>query len=91
MAIDTREKRASVLGVGRPWMRTKEPVAAKTQPWRMSSGNTYGGNSLTSGSSDSQVLASVRVFVAKNVNSKILSSKQVDSKILVGLTRGDIL
>ena len=45
----------------------------------------------TPGSSDSQVLASVRILVSKNVNSKILPSKQVDSKILVGLTRGEIL
>ena len=43
------------------------------------------------GSSDSQVLVSVRIFVAKNVNSKILPSKQVDSRVLVGLTRGEIL
>ena len=39
--IDTREKRASVLGVGRPWYRTKSPQAAKNGAWRATSGNSY--------------------------------------------------
>ncbi len=47
MAIDTKEKRASVLGVGRPWIRDKFPVAAKDEEWRISSGNAYGGNALS--------------------------------------------
>ena len=46
MAIDTKEKRASVLGVGRPWMRDKFPVATLTEAWRIASGNAYGGNSI---------------------------------------------
>ena len=47
MALDSRTKRASVLGVGRPWMRTKEPDATKGEDWRIASGNAYGGNALT--------------------------------------------
>lgn len=47
MAIDTKEKRATVLGVGRPWMRDKFPVATPDEEWRISSGNAYGGNALT--------------------------------------------
>jgi hypothetical protein len=47
--IDTREKRAAVLGVARPWMRSKFPQASKDQEWRMASGNTYGGNALSPG------------------------------------------
>jgi hypothetical protein len=47
MAIDTKEKRAAVLGVARPWVRDKFPVAAKDEEWRISSGNAYGGNALT--------------------------------------------
>ena len=46
MAIDDKEKRASVIGVGRPWMRDKFPVATPDEEWRMSSGLTYGGNAL---------------------------------------------
>jgi len=50
MALDTRTKRSNVLGVGRPWIRTKEPDATKGEDWRISSGNAYGGNALgTSG------------------------------------------
>ena len=47
MALDDKEKRAAVLGVGRPWMRSHFPVATPDQEWRMSVGNTYGGNALS--------------------------------------------
>ena len=47
MALDDKEKRAAVLGVGRPWMRDKFPVATPDQEWRISSGNAYSGNALT--------------------------------------------
>ena len=46
MAIDTREKRAHVPGVGRPWVRGKLPWAIDEQ-WRIASGNAYGGNALS--------------------------------------------
>jgi len=47
MAIDSKEKRAAVLGVGRPWMRDKFPIATPDEEWRISSGNAYGGNTLS--------------------------------------------
>lgn len=47
MAIDSKEKRAAVLGVGRPWMRDKFPVATPDEEWRIASGNAYGGNALS--------------------------------------------
>lgn len=47
MSIDTKEKRAAVLGVGRPWMRDKFPVATPDEEWRIASGNAYGGNALS--------------------------------------------
>jgi len=47
MAIDSKEKRAGVLGVGRPWMRDKFPVATPDEQWRIASGNAYGGNALS--------------------------------------------
>lgn len=47
MAIDDLEKRAAVIGVGRPWMRDKFPVATPDPEWRASSGLTYGGNPFT--------------------------------------------
>ncbi len=46
MAIDSKEKRAAILGVGRPYMRDKFPVATPDAEWRASSGNSYGGNEL---------------------------------------------
>jgi hypothetical protein len=46
MAIDTQEKRMNVVGVGRPWLRTKLP-GANDEAWRIASGNAYGGNALT--------------------------------------------
>ena len=47
MALDTKEKRANVIGVGRPWMRDKFPVATPDEQWRIASGNAYGGNALS--------------------------------------------
>ena len=37
----------AAVGVGRPWMRTKFPIAIPDEEWRISSGNAYGGNALT--------------------------------------------
>ena len=45
MAIDTREKRASVPGVGRPWSRGQQPGAI-VAAWRLASGNAYSGNAV---------------------------------------------
>lgn len=44
MPIDTREKRAAVPGVGRPWMRGKLPSSDKDEEWRAATGWSYGGN-----------------------------------------------
>ncbi len=46
MAIDDKEKRVAVMGVGRPWMRAVEPIATPDEEWRISVGNAYGGNAL---------------------------------------------
>lgn len=48
MALDSKEKRAAVLGVARPWMRDKLPTSDKDEAWRVASGNAYSGNALTS-------------------------------------------
>ena len=45
MALDSKAKRASIPGVGRPWYRTKQP-AANSVAWRIASGNAYGGNAI---------------------------------------------
>ncbi|GMQ92502.1 MAG: hypothetical protein BMS9Abin11_1834 [Gammaproteobacteria bacterium] len=47
MAIDSKKKRVAVLGVARPFMRDKFPVATPDEEWRISSGNAYGGNALS--------------------------------------------
>jgi len=41
MAIDSREKRTSAAGVGRPWMRATHTDAAKGAAWRQSVGLSY--------------------------------------------------
>lgn len=47
MALDTKEKRANVVGIGRPYLRDKFPIATPDEQWRIASGNAYGGNALT--------------------------------------------
>lgn len=47
MAIDSKEKRAAVLGVARPWMRDLFPVATPDEEWRANVCNSYGGNALS--------------------------------------------
>ena len=49
MAIDSKEKRAAVLGVARPWMRDLFPVATPDEEWRAAVSNSYGGNALSPG------------------------------------------
>lgn len=46
MALDTREKRENVPGIGRPWMRAHHTETIDEQ-WRISVGLAYGGNALT--------------------------------------------
>ena len=47
MALNTQEKRLNVVGVGRPWLRSKLPQASKDEQWRIASGLAYGGNALS--------------------------------------------
>ena len=47
MALDSKEKRAGVFGVARPWMRDLLPIATPDEEWRMNVGNAYGGNALS--------------------------------------------
>jgi len=46
MAIDNREKRQSVPGAGRPWMRSHDTATIDEQ-WRLGAGNVYNGNTLS--------------------------------------------
>ncbi|MCZ6898275.1 MAG: hypothetical protein O7D95_06185 [Betaproteobacteria bacterium] len=46
MAIDSREKRQSVPGVGRPYMRSHQTATIDEQ-WRLGVGNVYNGNALS--------------------------------------------
>ena len=48
MAIDAVEKRVSVPGVGRPFMRATWPDASKPESWRQSVGLIYNGNTFVS-------------------------------------------
>ncbi len=58
MAIDTQEKRRNVVGIGRPWLRTKLP-GEKDQQWRIASGNAYGGNAIGLSSARQFTLAAI--------------------------------
>jgi hypothetical protein len=49
MALDSKEKRQAVPSVGRVWARNTFPVATPDEQWRMSVGNSYGGNALSAG------------------------------------------
>ena len=55
MAIDTREKRQSVTGVGRPWLRSHDTTTIDEQ-WRISAGNAYGGNALSPAAGGSAIM-----------------------------------
>lgn len=46
MALDSFAKRASVPGVGRPWMRSQAPNSTPDVTWRASAGLAYGGNGI---------------------------------------------
>jgi len=46
MALDTREKRQAVTGIGRPWIRGTFPIATPDTEWRASVGNAYGANNI---------------------------------------------
>lgn len=46
MAIDTQQKRMSVTGCGRPYLRGHFPGTIN-EAWRLSIGNVYAGNALT--------------------------------------------
>lgn len=41
MALDSKQKRMAVPGVGRPWLRSNYSDTAKDGPWRASVGNVY--------------------------------------------------
>ncbi len=63
MAIDSKEKRASVIGVGRPYLRDKFPVTAPGDvQWRASSGLAYGAYIVSS------VITTVAVGLASEAN-----------------------
>ena len=47
MAIDSKEKRNAIFGIGRPWNRNKLPIATPDLEWRASSGITYAPYGLT--------------------------------------------
>jgi hypothetical protein len=47
MAIDDKEKRQNVIGVGRPFLRNHFPIATPDEQWRIASGLAYGGNALS--------------------------------------------
>lgn len=72
MALDSKQKRMSVVGVGRPWLRSQLPHG-KNLAWRMSVGLTYAGNAI-SGPPSSVTAWSEAAMVALLVNDKATSA-----------------
>ena len=67
MALDTREKRANSLGVGRIWMRgARVAVGTSDEQARIATGLGYGGNALTPGVAASGALWYYYMMVTKN-------------------------
>lgn len=61
MALNTREKRANSLGVGRIWMRgARVAVGASDEQARIATGLGYGGNALSA-------VAAVAVILLANI------------------------
>ena len=47
MAIDSGQKRGSIPGCGRPWLRTTAATGLFDEQWRLGVGNIYAGNALS--------------------------------------------
>ena len=86
MALNTKEKRAAVLGVGRPWMRDKFPVATPDQEWRISSGNAYGGNSIAAAVA---VFTEYVTLISDSMRVRLIGD--IRRSVLVGESKRDIL
>ena len=63
MAIDSRQKRMSVAGCGRPYMRAHH-TGTINQAWRIAAGNAYSGNTLVSVVISDNRTASGRIILA---------------------------
>ncbi len=66
MALDTRDKRQAVKGVGRPWLRGPFPTTPVDVEWRAAVGNTYGGNGIEAPAGGSTVPVFVHHYT-KNI------------------------
>jgi len=47
MTLDTKDKRVSVIGAGRIYLRDKNPQAGKDDSWRKATGQCYSAPALT--------------------------------------------
>lgn len=71
MALDTREKRENVPGVGRPWLRAHHTETIDEQ-WRIGVGLAYGGNALSAAANDAiEQARSVARFVFSRVFGRV--------------------
>lgn len=85
MALDTREKRQNVAGVGRPWMRHPLPVGATDEQSRIASGLGYGGNalSLSVTVSPDYVFMFDGAFVPTAMSAETFTATEMDSETFV--------
>ena len=74
MALDTREKRQTVKGVGRPWLRGPFPIATPDVEWRAAVGNTYGANGFEApeapATAGNAFIAPIMHHYTKNIGSR---------------------
>jgi hypothetical protein len=70
VAIDSKEKRVAVIGVGRPWARDIFPVATPDEEWRINVGLAYGGNALSppAGAFEPAWAAKVNTLIGGGIN-----------------------
>ena len=58
MAIDDQQKRMSVTGVGRPYLRAHFPGTIN-EAWRLAAGNVYSGNALGGAPPPGRIMSSL--------------------------------
>jgi len=82
VALDSLTKRAAVMGVARPWMRSKNPDATLSEPWRVATGNAYPvalfgvaiSAAISGSATESQLVAGGQVFTITLSNDTFIAA-----------------
>ena len=90
MAIDTSQKRASVVGVGRPWIRSTYPNATQDILWRSSVGNIYAINLEPTIFAWAEVCPIAASWINKALSSDSWDAAAIDNTAWSVITPNDI-